>query len=884
MADLLTDFTEPVAETDADPSFDLLKDLDACFGEDTPKGPAVVEKLATAVNRASMKPPMMEKIREKAKAYPTPENCDKHLVVPKTNRELWGLATQPQKSHDVRLQQGQFLVTAAVSANLALADKCFAKETLVKAEVLKTATDSVTLLTAVTSELRALRRSLLRPCLKGPYAQLCAATSTDEDKPSGWLFGDDLAKAVKDITDATKVTDSLRGGKEKYPRHGQTPNTAKPYSRPQQRATARPERRTERRQPPPRSFRNTTTRSKRGEVQAGGLARSLGYWKSVTSDPVLLSMVGGLSINFTCDPWQCRYPSPVPMNDTERSFVNNEVSRLELAGVLKRVQPREGEFISNIFLRPKPEAGKFRMILNLKHLNKFIEYEHFKMESIRTVISLTETGAYMAKLDLKEAYYSAAIHPAFRKYLRFYWQGDLWEFQVLPNGLAPGPRDWTKLMKPLMAVIRSAGISIAIYIDDCFLVNPDEASLRDDIAFVIHVFNSAGLTINYTKSLLVPTRAMDFLGFSIDTNVMTVSPASKIVQKITSMGVSLLNRRQVSVQDLASFIGLCVSTMDGNKYGRLHYRSLEKQKNAVLYSTQGGYDARLKLNDRSRAQVAWWIDNVAHVFRPIFCPPVDQVMYTDASTEGWGVHMSHTETGGRWSGADHESAPHINSLELLAVLLALRSYEGYLKTKSHLQIMIDNTTAVAYVNKMGGAHSLACDAIAQQIWAWAIEHQTWLSASHIAGVLNTAADRRSRVFTDNTEWELSEEAFALVTRHFGFPEVDLFASRLNHKLPMYMSWEHDPGALAVDAFLHPWTYDLHYAYPPCSLMTRTIQKARQEQSRLIIVGPLWEAQPWFGLLSGCQYIDIPMKRDTLTLPWDRERPYMKGLRLRAWQL
>jgi hypothetical protein len=108
--------------------------------------------------------------------------------------------------------------------------------------------------------------------------------------------------------------------------------------------------------------------------------------------------------------------------------------------VLQRVQHVDGEFISNVFLRPKKEAGKYRMILNLKTLNEFVEYHHFKMDTLETVLNLITPGMYMASIDFTDAYYSLAIAQKHRKYLRFEFDGDLYEFTCLPNGLSSGPR------------------------------------------------------------------------------------------------------------------------------------------------------------------------------------------------------------------------------------------------------------------------------------------------------------------------------------------------------------------------------------------------------------------------------------------------------------
>ena len=50
-------------------------------------------------------------------------------------------------------------------------------------------------------------------------------------------------------------------------------------------------------------------------------------------------------------------------------------------------------------------------------------------------------------------------------------------------------------------------------------------------------------------------------------------------------------------------------------------------------------------------------------------------------------------------------------------------------TSVMLTTFIDNTTAVTYVNKMGGTQSHACNEIAQNIWQWAITRNTWQISS-----------------------------------------------------------------------------------------------------------------------------------------------------------
>ena len=75
----------------------------------------------------------------------------------------------------------------------------------------------------------------------------------------------------------------------------------------------------------------------------------------------------------------------------------------------------------------------------------------------------------MASIDLRDAYYTVAIHSDHQKYLKFVANGVLYQYTCLPNGLASAPRIFTKLMKPVYSTLRSMGQIISGYIDDSYL-------------------------------------------------------------------------------------------------------------------------------------------------------------------------------------------------------------------------------------------------------------------------------------------------------------------------------------------------------------------------------------------------------------------------------
>ena len=143
------------------------------------------------------------------------------------------------------------------------------------------------------------------------------------------------------------------------------------------------------------------------------------------------------------------------------------MDKLLVKGIIKKSQHEEREIISPIFLTTKPD-GTHRLILNLKKANKPIDSMHFNMETISTILKLIRPNCYMASVDIKDAYYSVPIAEEDQKYLKFVFEGQLYQFCCLPNRLCSGPRKFMKVLKPPLATLRGLGHILDAYIDNIF--------------------------------------------------------------------------------------------------------------------------------------------------------------------------------------------------------------------------------------------------------------------------------------------------------------------------------------------------------------------------------------------------------------------------------
>ena len=179
------------------------------------------------------------------------------------------------------------------------------------------------------------------------------------------------------------------------------------------------------------------------DFHAGQLSEHLSDWKSITSDQSILESISGEKIEFvSAIPLQTSYPSN-SVSKEHKEEVELEIKSLLQKGVIVKSEHEFGDYISPVFTVPKSD-GNVRLILNIKKLNTYVRYAHFKMETIHSVLKLVTPGCWMASVDLKDAYYSVKIHQSHQKFLKFRYNDTLYNYTVYPNGLASCPRKFTK--------------------------------------------------------------------------------------------------------------------------------------------------------------------------------------------------------------------------------------------------------------------------------------------------------------------------------------------------------------------------------------------------------------------------------------------------------
>ena len=186
----------------------LLDDLAKGLSDDETTGPNISQKLADITLKRWGKQMNAEKLKSVLDKYIRPENCP-GMTCKKVNPEIWQLMNSKRKKTDIQLYNVQQTILKVMFATLQTTN------TLVESisntgnsQLFANLIDTIALLAHAHSNLSLLRKDQIKPAIKQEYSAIC----TLEDQPdSKLLFGNDLAKNLKEAKEASHISSSMKG-------------------------------------------------------------------------------------------------------------------------------------------------------------------------------------------------------------------------------------------------------------------------------------------------------------------------------------------------------------------------------------------------------------------------------------------------------------------------------------------------------------------------------------------------------------------------------------------------------------------------------------------------------------------------------------------------
>ena len=276
-------------------------------------------------------------------------------------------------------------------------------------------------------------------------------------------------------------------------------------------------------------------------VPVGGwLKHFLPQWKALTSDPFILNMVTGMDIPLENRQLQVSIPPELVFSEVEKQAADEQIQTLlNKRAIVECFHIGPDDFVSNVFLWPK-KGGSYHMILNLKKFNDFVQYEHFKMETLDHICELMTEGCFMCVVDFSDAYLTTPINEDHVQFLKFRYEGKIYMYLVLPFGLACAPRYFTKLCKVPLIVLRRDRHIVVMYIDDGWIAAQTYDLCLDSLRAFLDVFVGLGFLPHPTKCSLTPSQEVVSLGFVLNSVTMRISMQPEKVSQIIAFAREVL--------------------------------------------------------------------------------------------------------------------------------------------------------------------------------------------------------------------------------------------------------------------------------------------------------------------------------------------------------
>jgi hypothetical protein len=615
---------------------------------------------------------------------------------------------------------------------------------------------------------------------------------------------------------------------------------------------------------------------------AGRLARCMSAWQIITKDKWVLRVIREgyrLQFNSGLPPTPHRVAN-LPTDAAGTAILDFEVDQMLAKTAIHAVKSSEDELVACFFARPKKQPGKWRPIVSLKFLNKYLKYIKFRMTTIPEVKRWIRKDYYFTSLDLQDAYFSIPLHVSAGRFVRFVWRNICYEFSVIMFGLAASPRVFTKTLKAVVKYLRMMfDMLILAYIDD-FLIQAatyEECLLHTEIAIL--VFQCLGFDINFSKSSLVPSQKIEHLGFFWDSARMEISLPSAKMQKIIDLSRLFLAQGGCTADQLRSFLGRLESVRAVTVQAPLNYRALQYLLQPLRKGSWRG-QRFIPLSRAARLDLEWW----EHVFplqqhqvSPLSSSGVTLTIKADASGNfGWGGHSSRGEfCQGQWNMQQLRS--HINKKEIWSGHFSM---DKLMVQGDHVQLSLDSRTAVSFINRMGGTRSLPLCLAALDLWDMVLSRGCWVTAVWVSRDENLLSDMLSKSKIATWEFCLDQRTLKNLWSHWFHPTVDVFASRDCHALPGYYSWYPDSLALAQDAFSVVLWPQRIYAFPPVPLISMVLEKIHRDQSTAILIVPGWRSALWWDMISNMllqEPVSLGDYREILWSPKGGEIPYLHPL-------
>lgn len=556
-------------------------------------------------------------------------------------------------------------------------------------------------------------------------------------------------------------------------------------------------------------------------------------------------------------------------------------------------------------------AGKLRLIWDGRHLNAFLKYVHFAMESLHVEgRALFEGCLWGGTIDVTSAFYHVDMDPSAMPYLGFEWEGQFYHYTVLPFGLAASPRIFTLVMGICVAILRQQGLRFMIYMDDLPFAQTTKSLALSQARQMVRVLGEFGWILSLKKcvGLLESVQSFTALGFVIDLAHQRFIVKPETVKRIRDKAKALLAGPAADARKLASLKGLMISTwLATGANAKIRTRSIAAAVDSRLKpgenpcSPASWRRRSVLITAAARAELKWWLANLEKFCSSQFRPDpaagrFDGRGKNDASDSGWGGFMeaclqsqslqtlprsaflinllasapqgasvgsvtrqasNGIEVYGSFKYQPSVAASSSTHREMFGLLSFLTEIAHLLVGGTYL-IDLDNMGCVLILGGVvpvklasvsGGSADQWLQKMAIDILDLALARNFSLVFRWIPRAQNERADLLSHTSElKHYDYSVTRAVFSTLDKRWGPHSVDRFASRNNSLLSSYNSEFFEAESAWTDTFSISWKGTCNWCHPPPRMVGKALSHAARSSAFGTLVVPRWPQAFWWPLL------------------------------------
>lgn len=412
-----------------------------------------------------------------------------------------------------------------------------------------------------------------------------------------------------------------------------------------------------------------------------------------------------------------------PLSPAMQVHLNKEIDEMLKLGV---IQPSQSPWCSPLWLVPK-SSGEYRVCFDGRKLNSVTVKDTYPMPQIDSILNKLRDAKYLTSIDLRQAFFQIPLEESSRPKTAFavYGKG-LFEFRVMPFGLANSPKTMVRLMD---RVLNPALVPFCfVYLDDIIVATPTFPLHIKILSQVFQQLKNAQLTVNLKKCEFCRS-SLKFLGFIVDKDGLRTNP-----EKVDAILNYPTPKNTTEIKRLIGLVGWYrrfikdFSTLSSPINNLLHGR---KKGQPIVWTPEA---------EAAFSEIKSRLTSAPVLASPDFSKPF--VIQCDASETGLGAVLYQ-----ECDGIEHPVAYASKSLttvqrsyfttekELLAVIFGIEKFRSYVEG-THFTVETDHSSLL-WLNNLANPSG--------RLTRWAVKlSQFDFTIKHRKGSLNVVADALSR--------------------------------------------------------------------------------------------------------------------------------------------